>query len=101
MPVAPEGIILPDVLWQMCVDQLREELPAQQFNTWIRPLQSNIDASQLTLLAPNRFIRDFVSDKYRQRIGELVRRFEPNTPLTVCMEIGVNKAVAEPKYTPV
>jgi chromosomal replication initiator protein len=79
---------LPEVVWQMCVDQLQEELPAQQFNTWIRPLQASQDDQQLTLYAPNRFIRDFVSDKYSVRIAELVRDFRSGSALDVAMEIG-------------
>jgi len=52
---------------------LQDELPAQQFNTWIRPLEASEDAQCLRLFAPNRFIRDFVSDKFAGRIVELLR----------------------------
>ncbi len=51
---------------------LQEELPSQQFNTWIRPLQVDSQAvDQLKLLAPNRFVLDWVNDKFLQRICEL------------------------------
>jgi chromosomal replication initiator protein len=51
---------------------LQEELPSQQFNTWIRPLQVDSQAvDQLRLLAPNRFVLDWVNDKFLQRIREL------------------------------
>ncbi len=52
---------------------MQDELPAQQFNTWIRPLEASEDAQCLRLFAPNRFIRDFVSDKFAGRIVELLR----------------------------
>ena len=68
-----KGFILPEVVWQQCVDRLQDELPSQQFNTWIRPLQASTDGRSLTLMAPNRFIKDFVSDKFAERIAELVR----------------------------
>ncbi|MGL4565113.1 MAG: DnaA N-terminal domain-containing protein, partial [Halioglobus sp.] len=55
---------MPEVVWQQCVDRLQDELPSQQFNTWIRPLQASTEGRNLTLLAPNRFIKDFVSDKF-------------------------------------
>ncbi|WP_291950308.1 DnaA N-terminal domain-containing protein, partial [Marinobacter sp.] len=42
-------------LWQQCIDFLRDELPSQQFNTWIRPLQADGDQSEIRLYAPNRF----------------------------------------------
>ena len=60
-------------LWQTCLGCLEQEFPAQQFNTWIRPLKAEAgDDSQLRLVAPNRFVMDWVSDKYLSRIRELV-----------------------------
>jgi chromosomal replication initiator protein len=59
-------------LWQQCVDLLRDELPAQQFNTWIRPLQVEADADELRVYAPNRFVLDWVNDKYLGRLLELL-----------------------------
>lgn len=62
-----------DRVWDDCVSSLQSELPAQQFNTWIRPLQlAEDDPSALTLVAPNRFVMDWVNDKYRDRIQELI-----------------------------
>ena len=85
---------MPDVVWQRCVDRLQEELPSQQFNTWIRPLQATQDEKVLTLFAPNRFIRDFVSDKYSERITELVCELESSTDLGVSLQIGAGKAIS-------
>lgn len=82
-----EGKALPGVVWQQCVDRLQDELPSQQFNTWIRPLQAATDGNSLTLFAPNRFIKDFVSDKFAVRISELVAELEPSTPMSVVLEI--------------
>ena len=67
-------ILLSDQLWHMCMDCLHDELPAQQFNTWIRPLRvqpNQHQESNLVLLAPNRFIRDWVCDKFIARIKTL------------------------------
>ncbi|MBQ78392.1 MAG: chromosomal replication initiator protein DnaA [Cellvibrionales bacterium] len=58
-------------IWDRCVDYLEDELSAQQFNTWIRPLQLDINDTHIHLLAPNRFIRDWVTDKFMLRINEL------------------------------
>ena len=79
---------MPEVVWQQCVDRLQNELPSQQFNTWIRPLQASMEGQMLTLLAPNRFIKDFVSDKFAERISELVRELEPDNAMDVVLEIG-------------
>jgi len=59
-------------LWQQCVDLLRDELPAQQFNTWIRPLQVESDEDELRIYAPNRFVLDWVNEKYLSRLLELL-----------------------------
>ena len=97
-----KGKILPGVVWQQCVDRLQDELPSQQFNTWIRPLQATTNGQMLTLFAPNRFIKDFVSDKFADRITELVRELEPGGALDVVLEIGgVDSPARQKPATPV
>jgi len=76
-------------LWQQCLDYLQDELSSQQFNTWIRPLQAeDSEANELRLLAPNRFVRDWVSDKYAKRISELMRELSPSKPPKVSLTVG-------------
>ncbi|MDG2502413.1 MAG: chromosomal replication initiator protein DnaA [Porticoccaceae bacterium] len=69
------GFDLPEVVWSQCQSQLRSELPEQQYNTWIRPLIIQAPSDQLDaavqLLAPNRFIEDWVKNKFLARIEEL------------------------------
>ena len=57
--------------WQYCSDRLKRELPTQQFNTWIAPLKVELEGSLLRILAPNRFIQDWVRGKFLKRIEEL------------------------------
>ena len=59
--VAPQPLTDP---WQHCLHRLGGDIPQQQFNTWIRPLRAEWQESGLVLAAPNRFIRDFVAEKY-------------------------------------
>jgi len=59
-------------IWQQCLARLQDELPSQQFNTWIRPLNVNENGRVIQLVAPNRFVQDWVRDKYFSRIRELV-----------------------------
>jgi len=59
-------------LWNRCVRDLQAELPEQQFNTWIRPLQAVEDGVVLKLLAPNRFVVDWLNQHYLGRIEEIV-----------------------------
>ncbi|WP_426415521.1 chromosomal replication initiator protein DnaA [Aestuariirhabdus sp. LZHN29] len=59
-------------IWQQSLATLQDELPAQQFNTWIRPLKVESENNVVTLLAPNRFVLEWVSDKFLDRIREVV-----------------------------
>ena len=59
-------------IWEQCLACLQDELPSQQFNTWIRPLNVNENGRIIQLVAPNRFVQDWVRDKYFSRIRELV-----------------------------
>ncbi|MEM1112850.1 MAG: chromosomal replication initiator protein DnaA [Pseudomonadota bacterium] len=79
---------MPEIVWQRCADRLQDELPSQQFNTWIKPLKASLQGQDLHLYAPNRFIRDFVSEKFAPRIVQLVRESEPGNDLKVLLEIG-------------
>ncbi len=63
------------LLWNRCLDRLQQDLPTQQFSMWIRPLQVHHDSSTVTLFAPNRFVLDWVRDKYISQIGVLFSEF--------------------------
>jgi chromosomal replication initiator protein len=67
-----EEVIMPDAHWQKCMTHLQGELSAQQFNTWIRPLRVFSEGNTLKILAPNRFVKDWVKNKFFQRIEELL-----------------------------
>ncbi|SDL54000.1 chromosomal replication initiator protein DnaA [Modicisalibacter muralis] len=85
-------------LWQQCLDYLQDELSSQQFNTWIRPLQAEEGGvDELSLLAPNRFVRDWVSDKYLKRINELLRELAPAKPPKVALAVGSRRATPSPQ----
>ena len=58
------------VLWTQCLEELRREVPEIQFNTWVRPLTVIEDGAHFVLCAPNRFIRDFVEEKYSATISQ-------------------------------
>ena len=67
------------VVWKKCLCLLEEELPKQQFKTWIKPLKlGSIDEialdNDVLLLAPNHFIRDWVLDKFISRITEIFQQ---------------------------
>jgi chromosomal replication initiator protein len=60
-------------LWDACLRRLEQELPAQQFNTWIRPLAPEVGeaADTLVLAAPNRFVLELVRERFAARIARL------------------------------
>ena len=63
-------------LWLSCVEQLAQELPEQQFNTWIKPLVANVseDLSKVTLFVGNRFKLDWIRAQYAGQIAALLER---------------------------
>jgi chromosomal replication initiator protein len=81
---------LPETSWQQCVRSLQDELPSQQFNTWIRPLRAKagLTDGQLCLFAPNRFVKDWVNDKFLERIQEILSEMSPQRFIDVSLEIG-------------
>lgn len=85
-------------LWNRCLSRLEGELPSQQFNMWIRPLQvvAAADSSELTLFAPNRFVIDWVREQFLQRIVELLAEFEPQTAPSVRLEVGSSRVAPSP-----
>lgn len=76
------------LLWNRCLDRLQQELPTQQFSMWIRPLQAHQDDSSLTLIAPNRFVLDWVRDKYRSMITELFVEFCGDDAPSLRLDVG-------------
>ena len=95
-------------IWSQCLDLLKEEYPPQQYNTWLRPLQVEMEGGNLVLLAPNRFVSEWVEKHFFQRIKELVAQMAINpTPLvSICVgnkliEPSVNEPVSSLQKSPV
>src|SRR5688572_22788921 len=79
-------------LWHRCLTQLEAELPEQQFNTWIRPLQAVEDGHVLRLLAPNRFVVDWVNENVVNRISELLDSASSEPSPEIVLEVGSRAA---------
>ncbi len=82
------------MLWKKCLERLEEELSAQQFNTWIRPLHAVSEADRLRLLAPNRFVMDWVRERFIDRISELATQYLDRQ---VAVSIEVGSSAPQPK----
>jgi hypothetical protein len=81
--------------WSACLDRFEQELPAQQFNTWIKGLRLETDAAGPThfrLVAPNRFVMQWVRERYLAQIEALGLDFFAS-PINI--NLGVAEAVAE------
>lgn len=74
--------------WSKCTDHLEHDLPQQQFNTWIRPLQSVEDGQSIRLLAPNQFVLNWVQNHYLNDITDYLQSIAGNNAPSVSLEIG-------------
>jgi chromosomal replication initiator protein len=85
-------------LWTRCVSHLESELSEQELNTWIRPLHAQEEeGGTLRLLAPNRFVMDWVRDRFLPRISNLARELAEDKQRRVLLEVG---GAAEPALPP-
>ena len=75
-------------IWQQCISSLEGEISEQQLNTWILPLQVEQDPNTLKLLAPNRFVMDWVRKHFLERICELVASLDDSKSISVSLIIG-------------
>jgi chromosomal replication initiator protein len=85
-------------IWNQCIQALQADLTEQQINTWIRPLQPVEEANRLRLLAPNRFIVDWVNANCKNRIETVVGDSTDWPTGSVSIEVG-HKAAAGPVIT--
>ncbi len=87
-------------LWQSCIDQLAQELPEQQFNTWIKPLQAEVqdDFSRVTIFVANRFKLDWVRAQYSTRIAGMLEKLY-GQPVLIELAITPRESVARPQFT--
>ena len=107
-------LLLKRSLWEHCLLSLQQELPSQQYNTWIKPLKvdaceaplisplSDSPLSELQLLAPNRFILDWVKNKFLQRIDELVNLYYRINGIDQQLRVVITTATSgqsNPQYT--
>jgi chromosomal replication initiator protein len=79
---------LPETLWNRCLRVLESELPMQQFNTWVRPLQVVERDGEIRLLAPNRYVVEWLGDNSLPRIKELIREFAHGAIPDVVLDVG-------------
>jgi len=82
-------------LWTQCLKYLEEELSSQQFNTWVLPLQLESSGNKLKLLAPNRFILDWIKNNCFARILEIITFLDDTKAIEVTINIGTTHKAEE------
>ncbi len=80
-------------IWQQCISCLEGEISEQQLNTWILPLQVEQEFNTLKLLAPNRFVMDWVRKHFLDRIRELITSLDDSKAISVSLAIGTQTRV--------
>ena len=84
---------MPESLWNRCLRVLEGELPEQQFNTWVRPLQAVERDGELKLLAPNRYVIEWLGQNLLPRIKELILAFAEGLAPEVALDVGTRAGV--------
>lgn len=82
-------------LWEQCLTHLETELSEQQFNTWILPLQVTLNNNCLELLAPNRFVMDWVKKNFLLQIQKIIHLLDDSKSTQVSIGIGSIKKVED------
>ena len=90
---APAENLRPGV-WARCLSQLATELPEQQFDTWVRPLQVIEGDGVLRFLAPNRFVLDWFNNHLYERLQTLVITLVDGEPPQIVIEVGRRASVS-------
>ncbi len=83
-------------IWDQCVSHLESSLSEQQFNTWILPLQVEMHNNQLCLLAPNRFVMDWVKKNFLEQIRQIIGQLDDSKAIEVQIGIGSQNRANHP-----
>lgn len=93
----------PNSIWQNCLLQIQDKIPADDFKIWLYPLQADVTANSILLYASNAFVQKWVIDNYLPLITDIAQQTSANPNLTVSIIEGIKpeapKAVAKSKAT--
>jgi chromosomal replication initiator protein len=83
-----------DAFWALCLQHFEQSLPHQQFKTWIQPLQARVSGRNLVVQAPNRFVLQWVKDRFLPVIEQLAQDHQKGQ-LTISLELA-QRSAAQP-----
>ena len=84
--------------WPTCLSRFEQELSTQQFNTWIKPLQMEIGDNSIRLLAPNKFVQQWVKERFLSKIETIAAELLPHNTaieLSICEKTATKKTNAQ------
>ncbi len=87
---------MPQNVWKNCLDHLEKELSTQQFNIWIRPLQSELKDDTLFILSPNPIVQDWVISKFGFKIEDIIYQHHGDLIKSIKYEVGTRIKAVEP-----
>ncbi len=88
-------------IWRQCIEQLQDELSAEDFNTWIRPLQARQSDAGVTIYAPNRYVERRVSENYLPKIAQMLELLaESDQASVVDIQVGSAEGTAGAASSP-
>ena len=87
------------LFWQQCLETFRQELTPQQFNTWIRPLAVEPADAGFRVVAPNRFVLQWVKERFAGRISEMAAG-AAGTPVPVTLAVADGLRSPEASFAP-
>jgi len=88
-----------DSFWNHCLRHFEKSLPAQQYKTWIQPLSARLDQHTVVVSAPNRFVLEWVKDKFAPEIERLSSEYL-HKPTQVVLTLSENAAEETPRSAP-
>ena len=86
-------------IWQECLAQLKDELSAGDFSTWLRPLQAEYNNNVLSLYSPNKYTSEWVREKYMDlietKLQVLIQAVDSNKTIQIRLLVGTANSAAE------
>lgn len=69
-------------IWEIIQSHLRKKLTTQQYKTWANPLLLSENEQSLEIVAPNHFIKQWISERFAKDIEALAKEHKYLKPIT-------------------
>lgn len=79
--------------WPACLSKFEKELSAQQFNTWIKPLHTEVSGDAVRVFAPNRFVMQWVKDRFLKKIEQFAQEHKPDMQIELVLGEATGKTI--------